>query len=90
MYLKRSIELTEIYPKFAKPPIQKAGPKNIQHNAFLLDFTFWSLIIFSVSLYGKLHRADQCIEMEDLTIELLAGDRREVWAAQGSGERQRR
>ena len=29
---KRSIVLTEICPKFAKPSIQIAGPKNIQHN----------------------------------------------------------
>ena len=28
----RSIELTEIYPKFAKLFIPIAGPKNIQHN----------------------------------------------------------
>ena len=28
---KRSIELAEIYPKFIKPPIQIAGPKNLQH-----------------------------------------------------------
>ena len=30
---KRSIVLTEIYQNFAKPSIQIAEPKNIQHNA---------------------------------------------------------